>query len=373
MIRRRIEHDILADLFKKKAILLLGARQVGKSTLLKNIFQDRENILWLDAEDNDLNVLLRDATSKRLQLLFGASKIVVIDEAQKIDKIGNILKLITDHLPDIQVIATGSSAFELRDKLTEPLTGRKFEYQLFPLSFNELALENGVIDEIRTVPHRIVFGYYPEIVTTPNGEERILKLLADSYLYKDVLLYKGIRKPEKMLELLKLLAWQIGSQVNYHELSNTIGMKSETIEDYIALLEQSYVIYRLNSYSNNQRTELKKSKKIYFNDLGIRNALINDFSPFENRKDKGNLFENFFINEMRKKNIYDRTNYNLYFWRTQQQQEVDLILEKNNTLQAFEIKWSPDRKVTVNKTFQNTYPDATFHVVNSENYFEFLI
>lgn len=372
MIERIIERQIMGDLFQKKAIIILGARQVGKSTLLKKIFQDRADVLWLDAENSDVNLLLKDANTKRLELLFGKHAIIIIDEAQKVDNIGRKLKLITDHLPNIQVIATGSSAFELRNQLNEPLTGRKFEYSLFPLSFQEMAQQNGLIDEFRAMPHRMVFGYYPEVVTTQNDEERILRLLADSYLYKDVFLYKGVRKPEKMLELLKLLAWQIGNQVNFHELGNILGMKSETIEDYIHLLEQSFVIYRLNAYSTNQRSELKKSKKVYFNDLGIRNALINDFRPVELRNDKGNLFENFIINEFRKKNYYERSHYNLYFWRSQQQQEIDLILEKNNTLQTFEIKWNAQTKAKLPTTFQNAYPDTEFKIINSENFFEFL-
>ena len=373
MITRTIEQNIQDDLFKRKAIIILGARQVGKSTLLKSIFLKRDNVLWLDAEDSDLNLVFKDATSKRLELFFGKNTIVIIDEAQKIEHIGSKLKLITDHLPNIQVIATGSSAFELRDKLNEPLTGRKFEYQLYPLSFKEMVDKNGLLDEIRMLPHRLVFGYYPEVVTTQHDEERLLRLLSDSYLYKDILLYKGIRKPEKMLELLKLLAWQIGNQVNNHELANTLGMKSETVEDYINLLEQSFVIYKLNSYSSNQRAELKKSKKIYFNDLGIRNALINDFRPIEVRNDKGNLFENFIINEIRKKNQYERTYYNLYFWRSLQQQELDLILEKNNALQTFEIKWNVKNKAKMNKTFQGFYPEASFQVIHSENFYTFLI
>lgn len=233
MIQRIIENNISKELFQKKAIVLLGARQVGKSTLLKKMFIERTDVLWLDAENPDVHLIFENANAnaKRLELFFETNKIIIIDEAQKIENIGSKLKLITDYLPNVQVIATGSSAFELKNQLNEPLTGRKFEHKLFPLSFSEMVVQNGLLDEIRMLPQRLIYGYYPEVVTTQNGAEKILRLLSDSYLYKDILLFKGIRKPEKMLELLKALAWQIGSEVNYHELGNLIGIKSETVEE----------------------------------------------------------------------------------------------------------------------------------------------
>jgi len=230
-----------------------------------------------------------------------------------------------------------------------------------------------LLEEIRMLPHRLIFGYYPEVVTTQNGEEKILRLLSDSYLYKDILLYKGIRKPEKMLELLKALAWQIGSEVNYHELGNLLGMKSETVEDYIHLLEQSFVIYRLPAYHTNQRKEIKKAKKIYFVDLGIRNAIINDFSPFETRKDKGGLFENFVVNELIKKIEYNETFEKAFFWRTQEQQAIDLILEKNGVLHCFEIKYNAKTKAKLTAGFTNKYNNYTFGIIHSENFYEFLL
>ena len=372
MVTRTIVGNIKQEFFQKKAIVLLGARQVGKSTMLKTIFENETNMLWLDAENTDVSLIFENATATRLQSFFGNNKFVIIDEAQKIDNIGSKLKLITDYLPEIQVIATGSSAFELRNKLNEPLTGRKFEHKLFPLSFSEMKNHIGLLEEIRMLPHRLVYGYYPEVVTTQNNEEKILRLLSDSYLYKDILLFNGIRKPEKMQELLKALAWQIGSEVNYHELGNLIGLKSETVEEYIHLLEQSFVIYRLNSYHTNQRKEIKKGKKIYFNDLGIRNAIINDFSPFETRKDKGNLFENFIINEFIKENEYQDKFQKFYFWRTNEQQEVDLIIEKNGKLKVIEIKWNSKIKPKIPLSFSNKYPEAKFNYVNSQNFWEFL-
>ena len=370
MILRAIVENIKKEFFQNKAIVLLGARQVGKSTMLREMFKNIQNVLWLDAENPDVFLIFENATSTRLKSFFGNNKFVVIDEAQKIDNIGSKLKLITDYIPEIQVIATGSSAFELRNKLNEPLTGRKFEHKLFPLSFSEMKNEIGLLEEIRMLPHRLVYGYYPEVVTTKNGEEKILRLLSDSYLYKDILLFNGIRKPEKMQELLKALAWQIGSEVNYNELGKLIGLKSETIEEYIHLLEQSFVIYRLNSYHTNQRSEIKKGKKIYFNDLGIRNAIINDFSPFETRSDKGNLFENFIINEYFKTNEYEEKFQKFYFWRSNEQQEIDLIIEKNGLLQAIEIKWNVKAKAKLPLSFSNKYPESEFVVINSQNFWE---
>lgn len=372
MIVRQILQNIKLEFFQQKAIILLGARQVGKSTLLKTIFNNNDDVLWLDAENPDVQAIFENATATRLKTFFESNKFVVIDEAQKIDNIGSKLKLITDYLPEIQVIATGSSAFELRNKLNEPLTGRKFEHKLFPLSFREMKENIGLLEEKRMLPHRLVYGYYPEIVTTKNGAEKILRLLSDSYLYKDILLFNGIRKPEKMQELLKALAWQIGSEVNYNELGNLIGLKSETVEEYIHLLEQSFVIYRLNSFHSNQRKEIKKGKKIYFTDLGIRNAIINDFSTFETRNDKGNLFENFIINELIKQNEYQEKFEKMYFWRTHEQQEIDLIIEKNGQLKAIEIKWSPKAKSRLSQTFAKQYPNHSFEIINSENFFEYI-
>jgi predicted AAA+ superfamily ATPase len=373
MIPRAVIQQIEQEFFQKKAIIILGARQVGKSTLMKELLEKKDDVLWLDAENPDVSLIFENATATRLQSFFGNKKFVVIDEAQKVDNIGSKLKLITDHLPDIQVIATGSSAFELRNKLNEPLTGRKFEHKLYPLSFSEMKNSIGLLEEIRMLPHRMVFGYYPEVVTTQNNEEKILRLLSDIYLYKDILMLKGVRKPEKMQELLKALAWQIGSEVNYNELGNLIGLKSETVEEYIHLLEQSFVIYRLNSYHTNQRNEIKKGKKVYFTDLGIRNAIINDFSVFEVRKDKGNLFENFIINEIIKQNEYQEKFEKFYFWRTNEQQEIDLIIEKNSKLKAIEIKWNPKAKAKLPKSFSNKYPESDFLVINSDNFFEFIM
>lgn len=370
-ILRQIEKTIESDFFKGKIILLLGARQVGKSTLIRMLPSCASNpTLWLDGENSDVHQLLKDANIERLKQLVGQHKVLVIDEAQKIENIGSILKLFADYCKDIQVIASGSSAFELRNSLNEPLTGRKFEFNLFPVSFTEMVLHTNLLQEIRQLPQRLVYGYYPEIVINPQDAERLLKFLSDSYLYKDIFLYKGVKKPEKMLELLKLLAWQIGSEVNYNELSNTLKIDNQTVENYIEMLEQVFVIYKLPGYHSNHRTELKKSKKIYFNDLGIRNALINDFRPIEIRNDAGALFENFIINELRKQNEYKQVYANFYFWRNVDQREIDLIIEKNNVLQTIEIKWNPSQKARLTKSFTKIYGETQFKLIHRDNFFE---
>jgi hypothetical protein len=370
-IHRQIEQQLEKDLFKGKIIVILGARQVGKSTLIKMLPScNTLDTLWLDGENSDVRQLLKNANSERLKQLTANNKIVVIDEAQKIEDIGSILKLFADYSKDIQVIASGSSAFELRNTLNEPLTGRKFEYKLFPISFTEMVKHTNLLQEIRQLPQRLIYGYYPEIVTSPNDSERLLRFLSDSYLYKDIFLFKGIKKPEKMLELLKLLAFQIGSEVNFNELSNSLKIDNQTVESYVEMLEQAFVIYKLPAYHTNQRTELKKSKKIYFNDLGIRNALINDFRPIEIRNDAGVLFENFMVNELRKQNEYNRVYANFYFWRNTDQREIDLIIEKNNKIQTIEIKWNPAKRAKLTKSFTNIYGETDFKVIHRENFFE---
>lgn len=370
-IQRQIINNIEKDFYKGKIIILLGARQVGKSTLIQMLPSLKlNNTLWLDGENADVHQLLKNANSERLKQLAGNNKVVVIDEAQKIENIGSILKLFADYCKEIQVIASGSSSFELRNSLNEPLTGRKFEYRLFPVSFSEMVQHTDLLQEIRQLPQRLVYGYYPEIVTHPEDAQRLLRFLSDSYLYKDIFLFKGIKKPEKMLELLKMLAWQIGSEVNYNELSNTLKIDNQTVESYIEMLEQAFVIYKLPAYHTNQRTELKKSKKIYFNDLGIRNALINDFRYIEIRNDAGALFENFVINELRKQNEYKQIYANFYFWRNTDQREIDLIIEKNNVLQTIEIKWNPTKKANLTKSFTNIYGETNFKVIHRENFFD---
>ena len=295
MIKRKLRDIIEKRLFDGKAILLMGPRQVGKTTLLKELFEGREDVMWLNGDELDVQALFEGVSATRLKAMFGRKKIIIIDEAQRIPDIGLRLKLVTDQIKDVQLIATGSSAFELATKTGEPLTGRKWEYKMYPLSFGEMVDEHGLLDEKRMIPHRLIFGYYPEVVMRPGEEREILRLLSDSYLYKDVLMSDQINKPDSLVKLLQALAFQVGSQVSYNELAQLCSLDSKTVEKYVILLEQSYVIFRLNSFSRNLRNELKTSKKIYFYDNGIRNALIANFNQIEGRADRGALWDNFLI------------------------------------------------------------------------------
>ncbi|MBQ6666716.1 MAG: ATP-binding protein [Bacteroidales bacterium] len=373
MIERLLYKSIEDKLFKGKIIVLLGARQVGKTTLLKQMLQKQEHVLWLNGDEMQVQNLFDNASADRLLSEFNGNKIVILDEAQRIRNIGLRLKLVADSDSDIQIIATGSSAFELANKVNEPLTGRKWEYQLFPLSFGEMAAHHGKMKEMRMLPHRIIYGYYPEVVMNDGDEMETLKLLTDAYLYKDILSWENIKHPDKLHTLLRALAYQIGSQVSLNELGQMCSMDSKTVERYITLLEQCYIIFRLPSYSRNLRNELKTSRKIYFYDNGIRNALIADFNAPEIRQDVGALWENFVISERMKSNGYYRRWVNRYFWRTKQQQEIDYLEEGGGKLHAYEIKWNPKAKASFTKTFSDAYPQADFQVVTPEKIADFLL
>lgn len=373
MIDRLLYKSIEGKLFKGKIVVLAGARQVGKTTLLKQILRNKEGVLWLNGDEMQVQNLFNNASADRLLSEFGNNKIVILDEAQRIKDIGLRLKLIADADCDIQMIATGSSAFELANKVNEPLTGRKWEYQMFPLSFGEMVAHHGKMKEMRMLPKRIVYGYYPEVVTNEGNEIEILKLLTDAYLYKDILSWENIKHPDKLQTLLRALAYQVGSQVSFNELSQMCSLDSKTVERYITLLEQCYIIFRLPSFSRNLRHELKASRKIFFYDNGIRNALIADYTAPEIRQDIGALWENFVVSERIKCNEYYRRWVNRYFWRTTQQQEIDYLEEGGGKLHAYEIKWNPRKKATITKTFMDAYPDTGFKVITPENIAEFLL
>jgi predicted AAA+ superfamily ATPase len=373
MIKRTIENQIRSKLFKGKVITLLGARQTGKTTLLKRIFSDfQADALWLNADEFDIRERFMNPTSTLLKTLFGNKKIIFIDEAQQINEIGLALKLIVDSFPEIQVIATGSSAFELQNKTNEPLTGRKFEFFLYPFSFGELVNNHGEMVEKRVLKHRLVFGAYPEVVNNLGNEIEVLKLLSDSFLYKDLLMLEGIKKPEKLVKLLQALAYQVGNEVSYNEIGNLIGLDSKTIESYIQLLEKTFVLFKLNSFSKNLRNELKLSKKIYFYDNGIRNALISSFQLFENRQDSGALWGNYLMSERKKRNQYQQFYGNSYFWRTKDKQEVDYLEVADGQINAFEFKWNDNRKHKITRTFLNAYPESHVRIIHPKNYDSFL-
>lgn len=374
MIKRAIEDKIISRLKDKKVIILLGPRQAGKSTLLHLLEEKfRQPIAWWNGDEADIRTLLENPTSTRLRSLLGNSKTLIIDEAQRIENIGITLKLFTDNINEVKVIATGSSSFELANKINEPLTGRKWEYQLFPLSFGEMTAHHGLLEEKRLLNHRLVYGYYPEIVTSPGTEEALLKQLANSYLYKDILTWERIQKPDKLEKLVQALAFQTAQLISYHELGQICGLNNETVEKYITLLEKAYIVFRLQSFSRNPRNELKKSVKIFFYDNGLRNAVINQFNPATLRNDIGQLWENWFISE-RIKHLNNKDKYaSGFFWRTLAQQEVDYVEEANGNIIAFECKWNDKAKGGVTRAFTNSYPEATVHIVSPENVEQFLL
>lgn len=373
MIERILNKTLENKLFKGKVIILTGARQVGKTTLLRQMVKGRNDCLWLNGDELQIQNLFGNASVDRLLSEFKGNRIVILDEAQRIKDIGLRLKLIADSDSDLQIIATGSSAFELANKVNEPLTGRKWEYQMFPLSFGEMVAHHGKLKEIRMLPMRMVYGYYPEVVMNDGSEMEILKLLTDAYLYKDILSWENIKHPDKLQVLLRALAYQVGSQVSFNELAQTCSLDTKTVERYVGLLEQCYIIFRLPSYARNHRNELKASRKIYFYDNGIRNALIADFTAPEIRQDVGALWENFVVSERMKSNEYSKKWVNRYFWRTKQQQEIDYVEECGGKLYAYEVKWNPKAKAAFPKTFADTYPEAEFQVITPENIADFLM
>lgn len=372
MINRFLQPQLESLLGSHKAIILMGARQVGKSTLLQLLLGQKQDVLWLNGDNNDVQTLFTAISAERIHSLMGTKRILVINEAQRIPNIGVQLKIIIDQLPEVQVIATGSSSFELASKVKEPLTGRKREFKLFPLTFNEMVEHSSLIEELRLIPHRLVYGYYPEVVANPGQEANILKELTDSYLYRDILTLDKVAKSDKLVLLLKALAMQIGSQVSYNELSGLVGIDAKTIERYITVLEQSYIIFRLGSFSRNLRNELKFSKKIYFWDMGIRNAVIGNFSLAETRSDIGAMWENYAIAERMKQINYRHPFTQSYFWRTKQQTEIDYIEEQDGSLRAFEFKWNERKSPRCPLAFSNTYPDALFSVITPSNIDDFL-
>jgi uncharacterized protein len=374
MINRILSTSLLERLNDPKILLLYGARQVGKSTLLQTLApQFAQPVLWWNGDESDVRSMLENPTSNGLKSLIGNHNCVVIDEAQRIENIGICLKLIHDQLPHIKVIATGSSSFDLANRVKEPLTGRKWEFRIFPLMFEEMVAHHGLFAEKRALPQRLIYGYYPEIVNNSGDALELLKALSDSYLYKDVLIWERIQKPEKLEKLVQALAYQIGQEVRYTELGQLCGLNNETVERYIQILERAFVVFRLPAFSRNMRNELKKTQKIYFYDLGIRNAVIRQFAPLALRNDVGALWENFVIAERIKWIQTYRKDFTPYFWRTTAQQELDYVEEQNHKLTAIECKWNPKAKAKIPISFLNHYPEATFKVVTPENVEAFLL
>lgn len=375
MINRIIREEILSALAKKKAVSLIGPRQVGKSTLVREMFGNEQDALFLSGDEADVRSMFHSMTSTRLKAILGNARTVIIDEAQKIEGIGNTLKLITDYLTGVNVIATGSSSFRLGKEINESLAGRKREIRLYPLSFSEMVSHTGLIEERRMLGHRLVYGCYPEVITSASDEKSVLKELVDSYLFKDIFEMDSVAKPDSLVRLLQALSFQIGSQVSYNELSQLVGIDAKTVSRYIEMLERNFVVFRLPSFSRNLRNELKFSRKIYFYDLGVRNAVINNFAPVELRspEEMGRLWENYMVSERLKSNEYGHRFAASYFWRTEQQKEIDLIEEMDGQLEAFEFKWNQKKHTKIPPAFSAAYPEASFHTITPDNYEDFLL
>lgn len=380
LIKRQLQQIIKDRLFHGKAIILIGARQVGKTTLFEQILNDpdlgvtKDQILTIYCDDADSRSLIENASLADLRQQLANKRIVMVDEAQRIKGIGPTLKLITDHFKEIQLLVTGSSSLMLQGALNEPLTGRKFEYHLYPLSTQEIYDEGNLLLVKQMFETRLIYGSYPDVVTGADNPRDLLMNLSGSYMYQDLLSMEGVRKPVLIEKLLVALALQIGSEVSYNELAQTIGTDNKTVEKYVDLLEKCYVVFRLNGLSRNLRGELKKTKKIYFYDNGVRNAVIQQFAPLSMRSDTGQLWENFFISERIKRNHYSGHYCNIYFWRTQTQQEIDYIEECDGTMTAFEMKWNPKKSNSrFPQSFLNNYDVKETVVITPDNYLQWLV
>ncbi len=371
-------HQFQLDSLKKKiqqgkVIVIYGPRRTGKTTLLKHFLEAEKNYLFVSGDDIYVHDYLASQSIEKLKSFVGTKDLLVIDEAQKIEHIGINLKLLIDHLPHLKIIATGSSTFDLARNVGEPLTGRKKVLLLFPLSQMEL-------NQIETPPERrahlesrLIYGSYPEVILLPSESERreYLHGLSRDYLYRDILEFEGIKKSKKILDLLQLIAFQIGKEVSYSELATQLGINKITVEKYLDLLEQVFVLVNIRGFSRNLRSEITKTSRYYFYDLGIRNTLINNFNPLSRRNDIGTLWENYLVMERTKKQHYHQILSNNYFWRTYDQKEIDWVEEREDNLFGYEFKWH-DKTTKPPKLWEKTYPKAKFEVIDSENYLPFI-
>jgi uncharacterized protein len=370
MIERLIQAKIEAKMGKGKAIIIVGPRQVGKTTLIETILKSKEH-LFLDGDAPTVRKLLTNPNTEELKSIIGKNKIVFVDEAQRIENISITLKIITDQFKNVQLLVSGSSAFELKNEINEPLTGRKWEYKLFPISWNEFEKNVGFMKAEQQLEMRLIYGMYPDVINNTDEAFEVLKELANSYLYKDILAFGNIRKPEVLEKLLQALALQMGSEVSYNELSQLLGIDKNTVSNYIDILEEAFVIFKLKSFSRNLRNEIKANQKIYFYDNGIRNMVIGNFNTLDLRQDKGALWENFLISERMKKNNYENKLTKPYFWRTTQQQEIDYVEDNGGNITGYEIKWNEKAKVKIPKIFNEAY-NTEIMVLTPKNFRVFL-
>lgn len=360
-------------MFQGKAIILLGARQTGKTSLVRRLIREwPDDSVFLNADRPEVRRQLGDASVVGLRQLAGNARVVVIDEAQRIKNIGLTLKLFTDELPQIQVVATGSSAFELANEINEPLTGRKWEYFLYPIAWSELVAATSAIEAREQLDTRLIYGMYPDIINQVGHEREVLLSLSGSYLYKDVFEFRGVRKPEMLWQLLQALALQLGAEVSYNELSQLLGVDKNTVSNYLDLLEKSYIVFRLMPLSRNLRNEISSNRKVYFYDNGIRNAVLENFTSPALRQDIGALWENFLVSERWKIRQYAGQHGKRYFWRTKAQQEIDYVEETDGQFRAWEFKWNPKAKARFPAAFTDAYHPLSSEVVTPDNFEAFL-
>ncbi len=373
-INRTLSNSLKNRLFSGKALLLNGPRQVGKTTLIKNLIEKSgKSYQFFNADNPSIKKLLTSPNTEQLKQILGEQEIIFIDEAQRLPEFGLTAKLITDEFSDKQLILSGSSSFELSQQMQEPLTGRKWTFELFPISWEEWQNHIGYVKAEQDLENRLVYGFYPDVLTQPQDQNEILIELVNSYLYKDVLSYAGLRKPDVIQKLVQALAYQVGSEVSYRELSEMTKLHHLTVENYIDILEKAYIVFRLKSYSGNLRSEIKMNRKIYFYDNGVRNAVIGELKPVANRQDVGALWENFLIAERLKQLRYQKRRADMHFWRTKQQQEIDYVEVKGkDAILAAEFKWNSNRKIKFSKTFTNNYEAETLGVYR-ENFRKFVL
>jgi predicted AAA+ superfamily ATPase len=371
--QRTLQAKITEWLFQGKVIILYGPRQVGKTTLANEIISGQSGAIYLNCERQQVWELLNSGNQDRIRQYLGDAKIVVFDEAQKIPQIGSLLKLLIDTYPEIQYLATGSSSFDLSNALSEPLTGRNVKFIMYPVSLIELSPHFNRFQKDEMLENLLLFGSYPDIIDRPESQKRkLLDELTSDYLFRDVLRFENIRRSDVLVNLLKAIALQTGNEVSMRELSNLLKVAVETVQRYLLLLEQSFVLFSLPSFSRNLRNEISKGRKYYFYDLGIRNNLLQNFTPLSSRNDTGQLWENFCIIERNKKNQAKDRRVNMYFWRTYQQQEIDLIEEHEGILDTFEFKWKSRPGQKIPSGFRNAYPQSTYQIIDRENYHNFL-
>lgn len=372
VFQRIAQGEIKKWLNKGKVLVITGARQVGKTTMLQNMFDDADQkVLWLNADETRVRTRLSELDVAALGNVVGKYKTVIIDEVQRIQNAGLLLKILADNFKNVQFIATGSSALDISESIFEPLTGRYLLFHLYPFTLAEIYKQESVFEIENRLPFHLVYGNYPDIYKHQKEAETLLKNLSNQYLYKDVLVWKDIRKPQLLDKLLKLLSYQVGSEVSIHELSNQLQVSSETIDIYINLLEKSFVLFRLPAYSTNPRKEVSKMNKIFFWDNGIRNAVIGNYDDLSIRQDVGQLWENFVISERMKMNSWLAPDRKGYFWRNYNQSEVDYVEIEGNQLSAFEMKWNTHKNHSVTRAFTNAYPDASTEVITSISFDRF--